>query len=1306
MKVVDKTNFEKDLNIPKKSIIIDDDFNKRESFFVDKMQDGSKLNEAREANLKNKFNVNISSIPIQIQDKIIPTNIINLVLKDITLRYALLNGYVINNSIGFFHTDEMLKKNLDDSFSTPSTENEIKDNSTKNTKRKTDTKGLSIANLKKEVGLIEKNRINLENNIRKQIHEIMNLGVLINYSKYYYSTLRTDTSTKMLNKFQELYNMSMIHHEIRPVPWCTKCGQSLQQKDIKYRKSKVSNTYILYKVKFANEGLSKLTSFLNTYIVASTLRPWSVVTSSKLVVAKDTEYCIVQVEDVHKNITKYIMAKSVANHVMEDAFFLKYKIIETFDSSILENTIVFNPINEKEDVTIHTVSKEYVLIDKNTTSGINVLSQGYTYLDYLIHKKLNLDTNFKCVIDRYGVVNNLLPEYKGKNINEVNKEIINLLKEKNSLFLQTNAVLIIPRCKTCNSEVIYRDLNKWYIKRKEEDNEKIKTSFNNLLSRISVMEGGNTDDIKKSLNKILNSKELSISNERKSSVPIPAFSCAACGNIIINDTTIQICKDIIIKKGIDTWNKLTPDEILRGSIKCEKCGCDFFFKEDSSLNDAFKLLTIPMFHIQKDKNHPEYTATNNLNICIETKKNFLQKIKVSSFDTNAAVKINNIHEIMLHPRVNQNTSKANYDPLFGNTENEFASNLIQSDIGIIDIVKKYGIDVLRLWAIYRSNKTSIRLSEGDIVNIRHIYIKFRRTINYLLSNLYDFDPKKDIIPIDKRDSLDRYIYYKMCKLDKKLRMYYSKLNYRGIYKILLLFCSSILSDDYFEAARFRLYATKNSGLLRRSTQSTFYEIFELFVIYLGPILPLLFEEAWPFIQHKNTLQERNNLLFRKTTKLQDITLTQNELVWEKIFQVRKRVLPYIHKACNEKIIKTSLEASITIICNEEGVQFIKDNYENLVRTLNISEAFAKVGNKFDVKVRHAAGVACARCKNYSVNIGLNYKYRYLCPICAELEENMNKANFIPKEHLVFPKDPELVQKDVDLPPPPKFKEIQIDTNFENDRLGGNFDDNIINQKVDIPSNKDNDNNPDIDSDTNSNANITTKAINKDIINDNINLKTENETLVKDKVENKKDEDLVLPKKDIYENIDMNFEDDRLGNEDFDNFDINSIKDNNNDTNNLKLEANINTSNEKNTTKVNLDNDTIKTKNDNLKDIKEEKANDKIPYTKPKEKIQNETVNVLNTDKTPEKITVQKNKLNSTENSTKNVSNKQNNDKEDKNESIKNKSENITKTHKSIKSDDDNKKTSDTNSTTVNNNNNNNESESDFKLGMFEDSFRD
>ena len=99
----------------------------------------------------------------------------------------------------------------------------------------------------------------------------------------------------------------------------------------------------------------------------------------------------------------------------------------------------------------------------------------------------------------------------------------------------------------------------------------------------------------------------------------------------------------------------------------------------------------------------------------------------------------------------------------------------------------------------------------------------------------------------------------------------------------------------------------------------------------------------------------------------------------------KRVLGSAQK---KKIIGNTLQAKVIISTNKEAKKFIDDNYDDILRSINVSQMVVQESDKERVAIEKAEGVECVRCKNYAIDIGKNLKYRYLCPKCAEImEEN-------------------------------------------------------------------------------------------------------------------------------------------------------------------------------------------------------------------------------------------------------------------------------------------------------------------------------
>ena len=180
-------------------------------------------------------------------------------------------------------------------------------------------------------------------------------------------------------------------------------------------------------------------------------------------------------------------------------------------------------------------------------------------------------------------------------------------------------------------------------------------------------------------------------------------------------------------------------------------------------------------------------------------------------------------------------------------------------------------------------------------------------------------------------------------------------------------------------------------LERRSAQSSIFDIFMVLVNIVEPILPFTSEEMWPFIWHRSTEEEGNLLLTRLNVETVDNSFENEVKKWNFIFNLKQKLSKYIHKAQNDKLIKKSLEAKMIIEIEDKKYEILNMFKEDLKRTLNISVLELKKSDKESITVEKAPGIPCSRCQNLSTEIGINLKYRYLCPDCANmLEKNVNK----------------------------------------------------------------------------------------------------------------------------------------------------------------------------------------------------------------------------------------------------------------------------------------------------------------------------
>ncbi|MEG1344345.1 MAG: class I tRNA ligase family protein [Clostridia bacterium] len=949
MKIVSGKDYTKTINLPGSSIPVAGDLVKREKYFLEKIQDITKYKDVVARNKKNggkKYK--IAEVPINIVDKLDETSRVNKIYKDIFIRHEIMTGNLVEHEILFTSSKES-----QDSSDIES-ESELEEDDTKKKEVKEKLKKKQSKSTSQLAKLRQSNSQRLEESVKKQIIQINDLGTILNYNVSNMTEFKTEFRDKMLDAFLALYKEDKLHKVLKPVHWCTTCGKSISNKNMKYEKTKVDCSYILYKVDSDEGVLSKYGELSNTYFIATTLRPWQMLSSQYIALAKNTEYSIVEVKE--KEITyHYIMASKVIDQVMQLGFFVNYEEIDSFKSKDLKKLICINPIDASKRIKIIDTKKDYVILNQRQGTGVSVISAANNYLDYMILVDAGLEENVRNVIDKKGNITTINLNYVKKSYKDVSDMIISNLKEVKTLYAQELVNIKMPKCRTCQSEAVYRIISQWYLKKKDEIISE--QQMEKIREKISSGNIYKTKEFSETINRVNNIKEEIVSDERIVGTPIPTFYCANCGKEIINDISINAIKELLKDKGVEQWHKLTPEEILKGLVSCE-CGCGFFFKDESTLNEFFGVVSTVLVHDVEDE--------STENISIESQDSFAKKLLAISFSSNIEKELDRITRLMVHPSMQE---------LKSTKSNQYILD---------EAIKKYGTDVLRLWAVANSDKNVLCLNEQSIINTKHSYTAIRRAFKYMLSNLSDYNPIKNRVLLVDRNDLDKIMYKKLKELVETLNKYYEELDFSKLYKEIIKFCKEDLAKYYFETNKFNLYILNKEDKQRRSVQSTMYGIVMALVVYVEPILPFTLEEIWPNIWHKSMGEAENLLMYKFKMASIDNDFAEEEAKWKTIYYIADKVKTHIYIAQKNKIINSTLEASVIINTKEKQKDFIEKNYEDLLHALNVSKIEANIADKGSISVKKALGTTCARCNNYSQEIGIDLKYRYLCPSCAKI----------------------------------------------------------------------------------------------------------------------------------------------------------------------------------------------------------------------------------------------------------------------------------------------------------------------------------
>jgi len=302
---------------------------------------------------------------------------------------------------------------------------------------------------------------------------------------------------------------------------------------------------------------------------------------------------------------------------------------------------------------------------------------------------------------------------------------------------------------------------------------------------------------------------------------------------------------------------------------------------------------------------------------------------------------------------------------------------------LMELVEKYGADVVRLWVASEDAREDVPFSTEIFGRVGDSYRLVRNSLRILLGNLAGFDPKRDAVGLGDRDPLDRYILAKLAGLVKGVREAYESYNFPAVYHGLNRFCSVELSAFYVDACKDRIYCDGENDRKRRSAQSTMSEVLEALVKLVAPVLVFTAEEAW---QSRPGSSGDSVHLEKFPEVIWPPNWTQEEEgKWEKLLLVRGKINEALEEQRKLKKMGKSLEARVQVRGGGVGVQEAGLLAEAcLVSGVEIVAG----GSELEVAVFPAEGKKCERCWKYEESVGQKEAHSTLCGRCAEVVEGI------------------------------------------------------------------------------------------------------------------------------------------------------------------------------------------------------------------------------------------------------------------------------------------------------------------------------
>ena len=838
-----------------------------------------------------------------------------------------------------------------------------------------DTHGLPIefqVTKDMKVGLSEVDPVELREKCKQyawhfidvQREEFKRLGVMAEWDNPYL-TLKPAYEAEQIEIFKKMFLKGYIYKGLKPVYWCANCETALAAAEIEYHDKESSSIYVKFLVKDSLKEIFPEYKEEETYVLIWTTTPWTIPGNMAVALNPEIEYSLVKTKKGN-----LLLASALVENVMKEIGITDYKIVGSEKGKSFEGMKCKHPIFDRDSLII---LGGHVLLDEGT--GCVHTAPGHGQEDYEIGVKYKIP--IFTTLDSQGKFNQEGGKFKGLTYKEGNTAVIEELTKNGTLLKVSKITHSYPHCWRCKKPVVFRATKQWFVN--------IEAFRDLVLSEIEKVQFVPDWGKEKIYGMVENRTDWCISRQRVWGVPIPVFYCKRCGEIIINEETINSVKKLFLEKGSNSWFTMPAEEILPKDYQCPHCQGKDFEKEkdimdvwfDSGCSHAAVLKKRAKLHwpaelyLEGTDQHRGWFQTSLLT-------------SVAAFGK-APYKTVLTHGFIVDEK--------------GKKMSKSVGNVIAPQ----EIIEKYGADILRLWVASSDYRTDIRISSKILDQLVEIYRRVRNTARFILGNLSDFNPDTDAVSYEKLNELDRLVLNNFQRLVKRVNECYDKFEFHSLYHEIHNFCAIDLSSFYLDIIKDRLYTAFTDSEERRAAQTVLYLIINDLVKLIAPVLSFTAEEIWQYL--RETKKGKESVFLTPLPEVNKNNIDEDlEKKWENILKIRKDVLKALEIKRGEGFIGNSLEAQINIYTEDKEVcdylMSFKEQLETIfiVSKIDIIYGEEKKGISSDVYtgvefpavkvlITRAPGEKCERCWCHSETVGEDKKYPTVCEKCAKVMHN-------------------------------------------------------------------------------------------------------------------------------------------------------------------------------------------------------------------------------------------------------------------------------------------------------------------------------
>ena len=660
------------------------------------------------------------------------------------------------------------------------------------------------------------------------LNQLKKLGCSCDWSRERF-TMDEGLSNAVKYVFIKMYEKGLIYKGKRMINWCPSCNTSISDAEVEFEEEPTHLWHIRYKVKDEDK-----------YLIVATTRPETMLGDTGVAVHPEDE---------------------------------RYKD--------LVGKKVILPIMNKE---IPIVADDFV--EKEFGTGAVKLTPAHDPNDYAASQRHNLEIIE--VFDENWKMGNLVPEYKGLDIYEARKRIVEKLQEIGALVKIEDYTHNVGKCYRCHHTIEPKISEQWFVKMKPLAEPAIK-----------AVKDGKTRFIPERFDKIYynwmdNIQDWCISRQLWWGHRIPAYYCTKCNNIMVTESIPH---------------------------KCEKCGNTEFTQDEDTLDTWFSSALWPFSTLgwpEQTEDLKYFYPTSTLVTGYDIIFFWVARMIFSAIEHTGEVPFK---DVFIHGIVRDSLGRK-------------MSKSLGNGIDPLEIIEKYGTDALRFSLVLGiSPGNDIRYMPEKLESAANFANKLWNASKFVLGNLeeIDYDTMSQKLCYE-----DKWILSKLNKLIKETTINLNNYDLGVWTQKVYDFIWGEFCDWYIEMVKPRLYDKENKT--REAAQYTLNKVLGDSLKLLHPIMPFITEEIYTKLYNND-----ESIMISSWPKYsEEFNFAKEEKQIEKIKQI---IIGIRNIRTNMNVHPAKKSTLIFVTENDE--EMIIDSQE-FIKKLGFADKIIVQGNKNNI----------------------------------------------------------------------------------------------------------------------------------------------------------------------------------------------------------------------------------------------------------------------------------------------------------------------------------------------------------------------